>query len=98
LPDVIVFNGEEDKVMGILLEEWFRSKAVFGLGGLVFHYFASWRWGLLSFPCGTSGVGADLSQLLLLLRMNLVISRKAWYLTTWLSSMVDDDVDGDGGG
>ncbi len=36
LPDVIVLNGEEDKVMGICLEEWFRSKAAFGVGGLVF--------------------------------------------------------------
>jgi hypothetical protein len=98
LPDVIVLNGEEDKVMGIPLEEWFRSKVAFGLGGLVFQYFASWRWGLFSFPYKTSGVGADLSLLLLLLRMNLVISRKAWYLKTWLSSMMDDDVDGDGGG
>jgi hypothetical protein len=42
LPDVIVLNGEEDKVMGIPLEEWFRSKAAFSLGGLVFQYFASW--------------------------------------------------------
>jgi hypothetical protein len=59
LPDVIVLNGEEDKVMGIPFKEWFRSKASFGLGDLVFQYFASWRWGLLSFPCGTSGVGAN---------------------------------------
>ncbi len=36
LPDVVVLNGEENKVMGICLEEWFRSKAAFGLGGPVF--------------------------------------------------------------
>ena len=41
-PDVIVLNGEEDEAMGICLVEWFRSKAAFGLGGLVFQYFASW--------------------------------------------------------
>jgi hypothetical protein len=37
------------------------------------------------------------SQLLPLLRMKLLISWKAWYVTAWLSGMVDDDVDGDGG-
>ncbi len=37
------------------------------------------------------------SQSLPLLRMKLMISRKAWYVTTWLSGMVNDDVDGDGG-
>ncbi len=39
----------------------------------------------------------NLSQSSPLLGMKLVISRKAWYVTTWLRGMVDDDVDGDGG-
>jgi hypothetical protein len=34
-PDVIVLDGEEDKMMGICLEKWFGSKMSFGLGGLV---------------------------------------------------------------
>ncbi len=38
----------------------------------------------------------NLSQSSPLLGMKLVISRKAWYVTTWLRGMVDDDVDGDG--
>ncbi len=44
--------------MGTCLEKWFRSKAAFGLGSLVFQYFVLRRWGLLGFPNGASGVGA----------------------------------------
>ena len=39
----------------------------------------------------------NLSQSSPLLHMKLVISHKAWNVTMWLSGMVDDDVDGDGG-
>ena len=34
-PDVIVLDGEEDKTIGICLEEQFERKMAFCLGGLV---------------------------------------------------------------
>ncbi len=52
-----MLNGEEDKVTRFFLEEWFRSKVAFCLGGLVFQYFTLWGWGLLGFSRRTSGVG-----------------------------------------
>jgi hypothetical protein len=53
--------------------------------------------GFLDFLTEQVVLGLNLSQWLPLLCMKLVISRKAWYMTTRLSGMVDDDVVGDGG-
>ena len=56
-PDVVVLDGEENKMVGVCSEKWFGSKEPFSFGGLVCRWWFERRGGSRRFPCVVSCVG-----------------------------------------
>ena len=91
-PDVVVLDGEEDKRMGIHLDKWLSRDFACSFGGLVVQDLTArgwWRFNGFLRGRRAGGIVSNSSQSSP--RMKFVISRKAWYVTTWSRVMIDDD-------
>ena len=59
LPDIIVLNGKEDKMVRVCSEKWFRSMESFGFGGLMLRWWVERVGGSCGFLCSAGRVDTE---------------------------------------
>ncbi len=90
-----MLDWEEDKAVGICLEEQFESKVAFSFCNLVLQCFAVQWWHLLGFPRGrgAGSVGAEFIQIIVVVADEAIDLTKGLVHEDVLKKHDDDDDD-----